>query len=128
MDILGIGLPELALILLIALLVIGPKDMQKAARTFGRWLRKARTSEVWRSVVQVRDETRWYLHRLEREIELEEVKKEIERQLLPSSEQSASSPTGEEAPVGSAPPPQPSETASRPNAPEPSPPSHEAER
>ena len=40
MEILGIGAPELIFIFLIAIIVLGPKDMQKAGRTIGRWLLK----------------------------------------------------------------------------------------
>ncbi len=50
MDILGIGIPELAFIMMIALIILGPKDMQKAGRTVGTWLRKVVTSNEWQNV------------------------------------------------------------------------------
>jgi len=37
-----IGWPELLVILVVALVVIGPKDLPKALRTVGRWIGKAR--------------------------------------------------------------------------------------
>ena len=53
MDILGIGIPELAFIILIALIVLGPKDMQKAGKTIGTSLRKIITSSEWRTVKDI---------------------------------------------------------------------------
>ena len=38
MEILGIGASELVFIILIAIIILGPKDMQKAGRTIGRFL------------------------------------------------------------------------------------------
>lgn len=48
MEFLGIGLPELFFIILIALIVLGPRDMEKAGRTIGTWLRRLVTSDEWR--------------------------------------------------------------------------------
>ena len=48
MEILGVGMPELIFIVLIALIVLGPKDMEKTGRTIGTWLRKIALSEEWR--------------------------------------------------------------------------------
>ena len=39
MEILGIGASELIFIILIAIIILGPKDMQKAGRTIGRCLK-----------------------------------------------------------------------------------------
>ena len=50
MDFLGIGVPELVFILLIALIVLGPNDMQKAGKTVGTWMRKIVLSDEWRSI------------------------------------------------------------------------------
>ena len=50
MDILGIGIPELGFIVLIALIILGPKDMQKAGKTVGKWMRKVVLSPEWREI------------------------------------------------------------------------------
>ena len=50
MDILGVGVPELVFILLIALIVLGPNDMQKAGKTVGTWMRKVVMSNEWREI------------------------------------------------------------------------------
>src|SRR5450755_3644299 len=60
---------ELALIGVVALVVIGPKDLPKALRTAGIWVRKARTvSREFQSSVE----------QMMRDAELDEVKKQIE--------------------------------------------------
>ena len=50
MEILGIGPTELVFIILIAIIVLGPKEMQNAGRTIGRLLNQLRTSEAWKLV------------------------------------------------------------------------------
>jgi sec-independent protein translocase protein TatB len=61
---------ELALIGVVALVAIGPKDLPKALRTAGTWARKARTiSREFQSSIE----------QMIREAELDEVKKEVEK-------------------------------------------------
>lgn len=50
MEFLGIGPLELVFIVLIAIVLLGPTDMLKAARTVGRVLRTMFTSEGWREM------------------------------------------------------------------------------
>lgn len=65
-----IGWSEMAVVLLVALIVIGPKDLPKVARTVGRWVGKARAMarEFQRSFEE-----------MAREAELDEIRKEIDR-------------------------------------------------
>ena len=67
---LDIGWPELMLIGVIALVVIGPKDLPRAMRIAGYWMRKARTlsREFQNSVDQ-----------MIREAELEEVRQDLKK-------------------------------------------------
>ncbi|MFZ5911452.1 MAG: Sec-independent protein translocase subunit TatA/TatB [Chloroflexota bacterium] len=73
MDIFGIGPTELVFIVLIALIILGPKDMQKAGRTIGRWLRNLVTSDGWRVFRDTSRELRSLPNRLMREASLEEL-------------------------------------------------------
>ena len=50
MEVLGIGPTELVFILLIAIIVLGPKEMQNSGRTIGRWLNKLVNSDGWKTV------------------------------------------------------------------------------
>ena len=77
MDILGIGPLELFFIVLIALIVLGPKDMIKAGRSIGRTMRKIVTSENWRTIQQASQEIRNIPTRLMRDAGLEEATKDI---------------------------------------------------
>ena len=54
MEFLGIGPLELFFIVVIALIVLGPKDMVKAGRTLGRFLRSLVTSPSYRTIQQSR--------------------------------------------------------------------------
>jgi sec-independent protein translocase protein TatB len=80
MEILGIGPSELIFIIIIALIVLGPRDMQKAGRTIGRWLRKAVTSDGWKLFQQTSREIQTLPNRLMREAALEELK-DVEKDL-----------------------------------------------
>ncbi|MGD9092220.1 MAG: twin-arginine translocase TatA/TatE family subunit [Anaerolineales bacterium] len=77
MDFLGIGPLELAFILLIALIVLGPKDMVKAGKTIGRTLRSIVTSENWRTIQQASKEVRDLPNKLIREAGLEDIQNEL---------------------------------------------------
>ena len=65
-----IGWSEMAVILMVALIVIGPKDLPRVARTIGKWTGKARgmAREFQRS-----------LDDMAREAELQDVKAEIDK-------------------------------------------------
>lgn len=67
MEILGIGMPELVFIIVIVLIVLGPKDMQKAGRTIGKWLRNLVTSDGWKIFQQTSRELRTLPNKLMRE-------------------------------------------------------------
>jgi sec-independent protein translocase protein TatB len=64
-----LGWSEMGIVLLVALLVLGPKEMPKLARDLGRWVGKARAlaREFQRS-----------LEDMAREAELDDVKKQID--------------------------------------------------
>jgi sec-independent protein translocase protein TatB len=64
-----IGWSELAVIAVVALVVIGPKDLPKVLRTVGYWMRKVRTiaSEFQSSIEQ-----------MAREADLDDLRKQVE--------------------------------------------------
>jgi sec-independent protein translocase protein TatB len=65
-----IGWSEMALILLVALVVIGPRDLPRVARTMGKWVAKGRA---------MAREFQTALEDMAREAELDKVKSEIEK-------------------------------------------------
>lgn len=77
MEIFGIGPLELIYILLIALIVLGPKDMVKAGRTLGKFLRRIVTSSSWRTVQHASQEFRQLPNKLIRDAGLEEFEQEV---------------------------------------------------
>jgi sec-independent protein translocase protein TatB len=67
---LDIGWSEMAVILMVALIVIGPKDLPRVARTVGKWTARARgmAREFQRS-----------LEDMAREAELQDIKAEVDK-------------------------------------------------
>lgn len=81
MDILGVGPLELLFIIIIALVVIGPRDIGKAARSFGRFLNRLYRSEAWQMLSETARNLRHLPSQLAREAaieELREVQKSVE--------------------------------------------------
>jgi Sec-independent protein translocase protein TatA len=67
MEILGVGPSEFIFIVIIALIILGPKDMQKAGKTIGKWLRSVVTSDGWKMFQQTSRELRTLPNRLMRD-------------------------------------------------------------
>ena len=96
MEILGIGASELIFIILIAIIVLGPKDMQKAGRTIGRWLNQFVHSDGWKALQRASKEIRNLPTNLMREANLEELQKmdrDIRSSIDPRQQPPASSPS-----------------------------------
>jgi Sec-independent protein translocase protein TatA len=55
MEIFGIGPLELVLIVFLALIILGPKDMVETAKKSASWLRKLRQSDAWKTTREVMD-------------------------------------------------------------------------
>jgi sec-independent protein translocase protein TatB len=72
-DFLGIGPLELMFVILIALIIIGPKDMSKTARSAGRFLNRMYRSQTWRALTQASQTIQTLPNRLAREAQLEEL-------------------------------------------------------
>lgn len=76
MDFLGIGILELMLIFLIALIVLGPQDMVKVGRGFGRFLRRTIFSPTW---LNIQRNIRNLPYQLMREAGIEDMEKELKQ-------------------------------------------------
>ena len=77
MEFLGIGLPEIVLILIVALIILGPKDMQKTGLMVGRTLNKIIRSPTWRSIQRIWWEIRNAPTRIMRGANLEDIQETI---------------------------------------------------
>jgi sec-independent protein translocase protein TatB len=87
MDIFGIGASEFVFIILIAIIILGPKDMQKAGRTIGRWLNQLVRSDGWKIFQRTSSEIRNLPRTLMREANMEmmEAEKDLRRAIDPRS-------------------------------------------
>ena len=70
---LDLGWPELFIIMLVALLIVGPKELPGLVRTAASWLRKTK-----RSIYNFQNS----IEEIAREVELENVKKNTEELLI----------------------------------------------
>jgi sec-independent protein translocase protein TatB len=98
MEIFGIGASELIFILIIAIIVLGPKDMQRAGRTIGRWLNQLVHSDSWKVFQKTSAELRNLPRNLMREANMEqlqemdkEIRQSIDPRRYPPTPRSASS-------------------------------------
>jgi sec-independent protein translocase protein TatB len=73
MEFLGIGPSELVFIVIIAIIILGPKDMQKAGKTVGRWLNHFIRSDGWKALQRASREIRNLPTTLMREANMEEI-------------------------------------------------------
>lgn len=67
MELFSIGPLELLLIILLAIIVFGPKDIAKTGGEIGAWLNKFTRSELWQSLRKTSDDLRNLPARLMRE-------------------------------------------------------------
>ncbi len=79
MEIFNVGILEIVLILVIAVIVLGPDGMVKSAHSMGSWLRKVIKSPIWAQLMDTQRELRDMPTRLVREAGLEEDLKELKK-------------------------------------------------
>lgn len=79
MDILGIGPLELLFVALIAIIVLGPRDLARIARSSGRFLNKVYRSEVWGTLTRASRDIRNLPNKLAREAALEDLDDTLRR-------------------------------------------------
>jgi Sec-independent protein translocase protein TatA len=73
MEILGIGPMELLFILVILLVVVGPRNLSSSARDIGRFLNRMYRSDTWRMMTEASRTLRNLPNQLAREAALEEL-------------------------------------------------------
>src|SRR3972149_6641761 len=73
LDLFGVGPLELLLVVLLALVLFGPKDIANHARSAGRFLNRLYKSEGWRTMTQASSALRNLPNRLAREAELDQL-------------------------------------------------------
>ncbi|MFN2145979.1 MAG: twin-arginine translocase TatA/TatE family subunit [Anaerolineales bacterium] len=96
MDLLGIGPLELGFVLLIAFLILGPKDLAKTSRSLGRMLRSINQSETWKAMKTLGKEIKMLPTKMMREAAIEDFLNENpDRTIAPpaKSDQAASEET-----------------------------------
>lgn len=85
MQLFGIGPLEFLFILVIMLLVLGPRGMVKAARNAGKSIRKLTRSPLWSEIVGTSREVRNLPAKIIKEAGIEDEVEELRRSTLPPS-------------------------------------------
>lgn len=96
MEILGIGPSELIFIFIIAIIILGPRDMQKAGKTMGRWLNQFIRSDGWKALQRASKEIRNLPTTLMREANMEDIQsmgRDIRQSIDPRQQPPASYPS-----------------------------------
>jgi sec-independent protein translocase protein TatB len=81
MELFGVGPLELVLIIILVLIVFGPRDLEKTGRTIGQWLYKLVRSDSWRTMQQTGRELKNLPNRLMREAGMEDMQHSIKGDL-----------------------------------------------
>lgn len=77
MEILGVGPLEIILVLILALVVLGPQDMVATAFKIGAWVRKMVRSPTWREIADMSREIRQIPTTIMRDSGLREIAKDV---------------------------------------------------
>ena len=77
----GIGFGEIVFVLILMIIVLGPKKMVEGARSLGQTIRKVTRSQFWKEAVKTSREIRDIPRKIIDEAGVEEDMKEIERSL-----------------------------------------------
>jgi len=77
MTFLGVGPLELALILILALILVGPEGMVSTAYKMGRWLNRAAHSPLWQEMVKTTHDIQEIPRQIMRETGLSEEMKNM---------------------------------------------------
>ena len=83
MEFLGIGPLELLFILILVLIIFGPKEIDKAGKAIGKSLNQFLRSDTWKTINQTSREIKNLPTRLMREAGLEELEKAAKENILP---------------------------------------------
>ena len=75
----GIGIPEILIVVVLALIILGPQDMVKTARKLGRWVYRVYHSPTWRMIMSTSQELREVPTKFVREAGLEDTVEEIKQ-------------------------------------------------
>ncbi len=81
MELFGVGWVELIVVVVIALIILGPSDIANLGRTLGRVMRKVVMSPEWRALLAIGSEVKEMPTKLMREAQFEDLNKEIQAEL-----------------------------------------------
>lgn len=79
MQLFNIGFSEIIFILLLAVVVLGPKDLAKTGRELGKFIRRVTRSDLWNSLQDTYYEVENLPRKLAEEAGADEMRREVEK-------------------------------------------------
>jgi len=79
MELFNIGILEFLFIILLALVILGPKKSVKIASDIGRWVRKFLNSPIWKDITQTSKDLRDIPQKIMDDAEIEHTLEDIDR-------------------------------------------------
>ncbi|KPL79021.1 hypothetical protein ADN00_03780 [Ornatilinea apprima] len=79
MQLFNIGFLEIIFILLLAVVVLGPKDLAKTGRELGKFIRRVTRSDLWNSLQDTYYEVENLPRKLAEEAGADEMRREVEK-------------------------------------------------
>lgn len=83
MELFGVGPMELIFIILLALIIFGPKDLEKAGKTIGRSLYKFINSDTWRTLTRTSQKIKTLPNDLMRQAQQEILQEKVDSGAAP---------------------------------------------
>jgi len=77
MEIFGVGPLEFLLVLVLALVILGPEDMVGTSRRIGQWIYRAVRSPTWRAIISTTQDLRELPQKIVRDAGIEEAMNEV---------------------------------------------------
>lgn len=77
MSFLGIGPLEFVLLAILALVILGPKDIALAGKKLGRFLYKVKNSDIWKSIQETRQQAKDFGHEIMDDADLDDLRREL---------------------------------------------------
>ncbi|NMC54720.1 MAG: hypothetical protein GYA48_13900 [Chloroflexi bacterium] len=79
MQVFNIGFPEIVFILLLAVVVLGPKDLASTGRELGKFIRRVTRSDLWNSLQDTYYEVENLPRKLAEDAGADEMRAEVEK-------------------------------------------------
>ena len=83
----NVGTLEILFLLLLAFILLGPKQAVKTAADFGRWIRKLKNSQIWQDFISTSREIKDLPQKIMDDTEIEKTIAELDHSIMDTEKQ-----------------------------------------